>query len=223
MARSAAVVGGLLVLLCEVGVSPSLDDCSTTVLGCWQDSKPGDKAPGATGKRVLPYSWCPGGAKGQAAAGQCKTPDCKYEGRAAPACEAAKMTPELCAQRCLDWVATPPPSVAFTIWSGVEWTEECWCGDWHAAMDILKTPTAPKPGCTAKCKGDNSVDCGGPGGPQGSAINIMKIECGYVDDGWGFSVVVRQRHQHLESAPVRPSLFRRYSCSWWALRTSAAV
>ena len=119
--RSAAVVGGLLVL--QVGVSPSLDDCSTTVLGCWQDSKPGDKSPGATGKRVLPYSWCPGGAKGQAAAGQCKTPDCKYEGRAAPACEAAKMTPELCAQRCLDWVATPPPSVAFTIWSGVEWTE----------------------------------------------------------------------------------------------------
>ena len=115
----------------------SLDDCNTEVLGCWQDSKPGDKSPGATGHRVLPYSVCPGGAKGQAAAGQCKTPDCKYQGRAAPACEAAKITPNECAQKCLDWVATPPPSAAYTIWSGVEWTQECWCGDWQTQMTIL--------------------------------------------------------------------------------------
>ena len=113
------------------------DSAFEQVLGCWQDSKPGDTSPGATGHRVLPYSVCPGGAKGQAAAGQCKTPDCKYEGRAAPACEAAKITPEYCAQQCLDWVATPPPSAAYTIWSGVEWTQECWCGDWHTQMTIL--------------------------------------------------------------------------------------
>lgn len=115
-----------------------LADCNTEVLGCWQDSKPGDTSPGATGKRVLPYSVCPGGAPGQAAAGQCETPDCKYEGRAAPPCDPAKITPEECAQKCLDWVATPPPSAAYTIWSGVEWTQECWCGDWHTQMTILK-------------------------------------------------------------------------------------
>jgi hypothetical protein len=49
---------------------------------------------------------------------------------------------------------------------------------------------APAPGCTAKCRGDPSITCGGPGGAQGSAISIMKIECGYVDDGWGFSVIL---------------------------------
>lgn len=114
-----------------------LADCNTEVLGCWQDSKPGDKSPGATGHRVLPYSVCPGGAPHQAAYGQCKTPDCKYEGRAAPTCEANKITPDECAQKCLDWVATPPPSASFTIWSGVEWTQECWCGDWHTQMTIL--------------------------------------------------------------------------------------
>ena len=180
----------LLLLLFPVAGSISLDDCSTEVLGCWQDSKPGDKSPGATGKRVLPYSICPGGAKGQAAAGQCKTPDCKYAGRAAPACEAAKITPKECAQKCLDWVATPAPSAAYTIWSGVEWTQECWCGDYQTAMSILTQHQAPKPGCTAKCRGDPSITCGGPGGAQGSAIEITKIECGYVDDGWGFSVLI---------------------------------
>ena len=54
----------------------------------------------------------------------------------------------------------------------------------------LREHKAPKPGCTAKCRGDTSITCGGPGGPQGSAISIMKIECGYVDDGWGFSVIM---------------------------------
>jgi hypothetical protein len=58
------------------------------------------------------------------------------------------------------------------------------------ALCLRREHQAPKPGCTAKCKGDASINCGGPGGPQGSAINIMKIECGYVDDGWGFSVLM---------------------------------
>ena len=30
--------------------------------------------------------------------------------------------------------------------------QECWCGDSDPL--ILQTPQAPKPGCTAKCKGD---------------------------------------------------------------------
>ena len=76
--------------------SLSLDDCNRVELGCWQDSKPGDKAPGATGKRVLPYCWCPGAVP--ITKNQCKTPDCKYNGIPPPKCEAAKMTPRVCAQ-----------------------------------------------------------------------------------------------------------------------------
>lgn len=56
-------LGSLLLTGWAVGsasaVLYSLDDCNRVKLGCWQDSKPGDKVPGATGKRVLPYAWCP--------------------------------------------------------------------------------------------------------------------------------------------------------------------
>jgi hypothetical protein len=168
----------------------SLDDCTLVKLGCWKDSKPGDTSPGATGHRVLPYAWCPQGA---AIKGQTKTPDNTYAGpdgvkHKPPPCVANKMTPRSCADACLQWIGNPQESKAFTVWSGAEWTQECWCGDTLPA--ILQMHTAPKPGCSAKCKGDPSITCGGPGGPQGSAVEITRIECGYIDDGWGFSVVV---------------------------------
>ena len=104
----------------------SLDDCNVVKLGCWQDSKPGDTSPGATGKRLLPYSWCPQGA---VVKGQTKTPDNTYEGHHPPPCHAEKMTPRVCADACLQWIGAPQASKAFTVWSGVEWTQECWCGD----------------------------------------------------------------------------------------------
>ena len=56
---------------------------------------------------------------------------------------------------------------------------------------------APAPGCTAKCRGDPSISCGGPGGPQGSAISIMKIVSICVSELLEYNTVL-----HTRSVPV---------------------
>lgn len=50
-----------------------------------------------------------GHAQGAPVKGQCKTADCKYKGQAAPPCEAAKMTPDVCSAACLEWMGTAAP------------------------------------------------------------------------------------------------------------------
>jgi hypothetical protein len=82
-----------------------LADCNQVKLGCWQDSKPGDKSPGASGHRVLPYAWCP---QGGAIKGQTKTPDntCAQPAAAVARCAVGSEpagVPHICLP-CVAWL-----------------------------------------------------------------------------------------------------------------------
>jgi len=147
--------------------------CKLAPAECYTDGSA--TTPGQGGPRTLPY----------VVGGNCDDGSGKHfpgGGKPSPACDATKMTNEMCAAYCVEELTLVGAKPSGLFYSGTQDGSQCWCGREPTAPGTTRAKQ-PQASCNSPCPGEVSAMCGG-----GWLNSVSIVTCDPAVN-WGWTVI----------------------------------